>query len=107
MASWGGGCCNLLKSTVKIFDIYTVESKYIQAAKGEGDDLSLIRGTFGTANIQPMQSATFSLFSSFHFCPIKQLSSKSVFQENPALCTAPFHLLSLSLTRVMLRGLKW
>lgn len=43
MAGAGGGggvCCSLLKSTVKIFDIYTDESEYIQAAKGEKDDLS-------------------------------------------------------------------
>lgn len=32
---WCRGCCSLLKSTVKIFDIYTEESEYIQAAKGE------------------------------------------------------------------------
>ncbi|KAM7379102.1 hypothetical protein PAMP_004676 [Pampus punctatissimus] len=49
----GGGSCSLLKSTVKIFDIYTEESEYIQAAKGEEDHLSLVRGTFGTAHIQP------------------------------------------------------
>lgn len=36
----GGVCCSLLKSTVKIFDIYTDESEYIQAAKGEEGDLS-------------------------------------------------------------------
>ena len=40
-------------STVKIFDIYTEEGKYIQAAKGEEGHLSFDRGTFGTANTQP------------------------------------------------------
>lgn len=49
-----GVCCSLLKSTVKIFDIYTEESEYIQAAKGEEGDLSPVRGTFGTANTQPI-----------------------------------------------------
>lgn len=33
----GGVCCSsLLKSNVKIFDIYTEESEYIQAAKTGG-----------------------------------------------------------------------
>lgn len=35
-----GVCCSFLKSTVKIFDIYTEESEYIQAAKREEDDFS-------------------------------------------------------------------
>lgn len=41
-SGWVGGvvCCSLLKSTVKIFDIYTEESEYIQAAKTEEDDFS-------------------------------------------------------------------
>lgn len=37
----GGVCCSsLLKSNVKIFDIYTEESEYIQAAKTAEDDFS-------------------------------------------------------------------
>lgn len=36
-----GFCCSsLLKSNVKIFDIYTEESEYIQAAKTAEDDFS-------------------------------------------------------------------
>lgn len=43
--SFGGGvkgvcCSSLLKSNVKIFDIYTEESEYIQAAKTAEDDFS-------------------------------------------------------------------
>lgn len=38
-----GGCCSLLKSTVKTFDIYTEESEYIQAAKGGGRPLPCAR----------------------------------------------------------------
>lgn len=44
VGGWGrggvrGGCCSWLKSTVKIFDIYTEDSEYIQAATGEEDHL--------------------------------------------------------------------
>lgn len=50
----GWGLLQLVKSTVKIFDIYTEGSEYIQAAKGGGSGLSPVRGTFGTANAQPV-----------------------------------------------------
>lgn len=73
MAGGGGGrrCCSLLKSTVKIFDIYTEEGEYIQAAKGEEDHLSLVRGTFGTANTQTNPGAlSVSVFLSFLFSSV-------------------------------------
>lgn len=64
MDKWYGGgvgCCSSLQRTVEIFDIYTEESEYIQVAKGEGDDLSPVRGTFGTANTQPIQTLQLQL----------------------------------------------
>lgn len=74
---WGSGsCCSLLKSTVKIFDIYTEESEYIQAAKGEADDLPPVRGTFGTANTQPIPTHSV-LLHPFVFCPFIGWTSKS------------------------------
>lgn len=48
------GCCSLFKSTVKIFDIYTEESDYIQSTKGEDHHLPSERGTFGTADTPPI-----------------------------------------------------
>lgn len=56
-----GSCCSFLKSTVKIiFDIYNEEQEYIQAAEGEGGGLFSVRGTFGTANIQPIPTFCYS-----------------------------------------------
>lgn len=46
--------CSLFKSTVKIFDIYTEESKYILSTKEEDHHLSSERGTFGTADTPPI-----------------------------------------------------
>lgn len=40
MGGKGVCCSSLLKSNVKIFDIYTEESEYIQAAKTAEDDFS-------------------------------------------------------------------
>lgn len=59
-----GGCCSLIKSTVKIFDIYTEESEYIQATRGEEGDLSHVRGTFGTANTQPIPARSVTVLCS-------------------------------------------
>lgn len=89
-----GSCCSLLKSTVKIFDIYTEESEYIQAAKGEEDDLSPVRGTFGTANTQPIPAR--SPFQS-RFIPLSSVPSSGYNQQdklNPDVCGSACHLCS-------------
>lgn len=67
--------CILFKSTVKIFDIYTEESEYIQAAKGEDEPLSSVRGTFGTADTPPIPMH--SLRPTLLFCPFITVASKS------------------------------
>lgn len=64
-------------STVKIFDIYTEEGEYIQETKGEEDHLSLVRGTFGTANARPNPcvlsvSVLFLKKIPFLFSPVSQ-----------------------------------
>lgn len=91
----GRGCCSLLKSTVKIFDIYTEESKYIQAAKGERRTSSpSVRGTFGTANTQPIPVRPHAQSQSFLFPSPHQVSQEV--KQKPDICvpTRHTHLLS-------------
>lgn len=73
-----GSCCSALKSTVKIiFDIYNEEQEYIQAAEGEGGGLFSLRGTFGTANIQPSPHILIVLLHPFVFCLFTRLTGTS------------------------------
>lgn len=74
-----GSCCSFLKSTVKIiFDIYNEEQEYIQAAEGEGGGLFSLRGTFGTANIQPIPTHSNTvLLHPFVFCLFTRLTGTS------------------------------
>lgn len=90
-------------STVKIFDIYTEEGEYIQATKGEEDHLSLVRGTFGTANARP-NPCVLSVSVLFLKKNSVSLQSRKSIEILTSVTMSP---LLMRFIHVILGGLKW